>query len=194
MPPAEWRIFMKKSIVGFYVIFIVLLFLSGCNNNIKGDISQTNGTNSVVESTTENTDQSNDQDKESDIHTVSTDEVKRIVLNNENDSNKKQITLDFKADWKILEDTYSSGNKEYSFYNKQEKNIGGFTKIGRTEDGISKNGGMPNHSVIKEAYHINTNLGDGYLYVMDSDYSDESGEKVFTTIDGQKVRVTFKRI
>ena len=194
---------MKKSIIILNAIFIAAMLLIGCNNTATKSAeensliqqnTQANSTKNVIEPIVTGMDNSQNQDQVENVQRVSTNEVKQIALINENDANKKQVRLNFQTDWKIFECTYSNGYKDYYFQNKLKKGIGTLGKIGRTDDGASKIGFLPNHSSVMEAYTAKTILGSGYLYVLDSDYFDENGNKVFTTIDGEKSRTTYKKI
>ncbi|MDR3601610.1 MAG: hypothetical protein P4L49_14210 [Desulfosporosinus sp.] len=89
-----------------------------------------------------------------------------------------------------MEPSTSNGYKDYYFQNKLKKEIGTLRKIGRTDDGASKNRFLPNHSSVMETYTVKTILGSGYLYVLDSDYFDENRKMVLTTIDGEKGVIT----
>ncbi|MDR3585898.1 MAG: hypothetical protein P4L59_11330 [Desulfosporosinus sp.] len=194
---------MKKSVLILSGIFIIAVLLIWCNNtaikSAEENISiqqnpQANSTINVIEPTVTVTDNSQKQDQVENVQLVSTNQVKQIILTNENDAHKKQVRINFQTDWKIVECTYSNGYKDYYFQNKLKKEIGTLGKIGRTDDGANEIGFLPNHSSVMEVYTANTILGSGRLYVLDSDYLDENGNRVLTTIDGKKGGTTFKRI
>lgn len=194
---------MKKYLFIMSAFFIAAVVLGGCHNPAtkrtaeKKPIQinpQTDNTKKVAEPTVTAADKPQNQNQVEDVQLVSTKEVHQIALPNENDANKKQVQFNFQADWKIFERTYSKGYNDYYFQDKQNKEVGTFGKIGRTDEGSSKNGFLPNHSSVLETYAAKTILGSGFFYVLDSDYFDENGKMVSKTTDGKKGVLTYKRI